>query len=126
MLKGLGMLGECVDQAHQALITHSEEDPAVMPLEEFVETDVQLTLDSGCCDHILDNADAPGYANALQPSAGSKRRQRFVVGNGERVPNRGQLKLRLKSKGDDGVRMSSINFPSCRDHATAHVCLQDM
>ena len=80
-----------------------------MLVQEWVETDIVLTLDSGCCDHILDIADAPGYQGALMESAGSKRGQRFVVGNGERVPNRGQIKLRLKSKGDDGVMMSSVS-----------------
>ena len=73
-----------------------------------METDILLTLDSGCCDHILDMADAPGYAATLHPSDGSKRGQRFIVGNGDRVPNKGQLRLRMKSKGDDGVLMSSI------------------
>ena len=78
-----------------------------MPVGDWVETDIVLTLDSGCCDHILDLADAAGYAGALSPSAGSKRGQRLIVGNGERVPNRGQVKLKMKSK-DDGVLMSSI------------------
>ena len=89
-------------------IVTSENGPAAMAVENWVETEILLTLDSGCCDHILDIADAPGYQGALQESAGSKRGQRFVVGTGERVPNRGQIKLRLKSKGDDGVMMSSI------------------
>jgi hypothetical protein len=86
----------------------SEDDPSVMPVHEFVETDIVLTLDSGCCDHILDTADAQGYPGALHPSSGSKRGQRFVVGNGERVPNQGQVRLNMKSRGDDGVLMSSI------------------
>ena len=36
-----------------------------MSMEEFVETDIFLTLDSGCCNHIVDMADAPGYASIL-------------------------------------------------------------
>ena len=50
--------------------------------------------------------DVPGYV--VEASAGSKCGQGFLVGNGERVPNRGQLRLRMKSNGDDGVLMSSI------------------
>ena len=34
--------------------------------------------------------------------------QKFVVGNGDRVANQGQVKLRMKSKDDDGVLMSSV------------------
>ena len=79
-----------------------------MTLEDFVKTDVFLTLDSGCCDHIVDMADAPGYAAVLHPSPGSQRNQQFVVGNGERVANRGQIKLRMKTKDDDGLLMSSV------------------
>ena len=86
----------------------AEKDPAVMSLEGFVETDILLTLDSGCCDHIIDMTDAPVYAAVLQPSPGSQRNQKLVVGNGERVANRGQIKIRMKSKEDDGVLMSSV------------------
>ena len=91
-----------------ALIMTAEDDPFVMSLEDFVETDILLTLDSGCCDHIVDMADAPGYAAVLHPSPGSQRSQKFVVGNGDRVANQGQIKLRMKSKADDGILMSSI------------------
>ena len=92
----------------------SEEDPAVMALEEFVETDILLTLDSGCCDHIVDMADAPGYACVLHPSAGSQRGQQFVVGNGERVSNRGQIQLRIAEESEiiskESVSTSETGF----------------
>ena len=79
-----------------------------MAMEDFVETDILLTLDSGCCDHIVDMSDAPGYACVLHPWAGSQRGQKFVVGNGERVANRGQIKLRMKSKDERGFLMNSV------------------
>ena len=72
-----------------ALITTSEEDPTVMALEDFVETDILLTLDSGCCDYFVDTAHAPWYDAVLHPSPGSQRNQQFVVGSGERVANKG-------------------------------------
>ena len=49
------------------MLRSSEDDPAVMSMEDFVETDLLLTLDSGCCDHDVDMADAPGYI-CLRPS----------------------------------------------------------
>ena len=91
-----------------ALVTTSQEDPAVMALEDFVEMDILLTLDSGFCDHIVDMADAPGYAAVLHPSPGSQRNQQFVVGKGERVANRNQITLRMKTKDDYGLLMSSV------------------
>ena len=91
-----------------ALVMTTEEDPSIMSLEDFVETDILLTLDSGCCDHIVDMADAPGYASVLHSSPGSQQNQKFVVGNGDRVANQGQVKLRMKAKDEGGARMSSV------------------
>ena len=85
-----------------------EEDPAVMSMEDFVGTDILLTLNSGCCDHIVDMADTPGYACVAHPSAGSQRGQKFVVGSEDRVSNKGQIKLRMRSKDEHGLLMKSV------------------
>ena len=91
MLDGLGMTEQFMEAASPgAFVTYAEEDPAALTADTFVETDIVLTLDSGCCDHIVDLADAPGYNAVLEPSPGSLRKQRFVVGNGSRVPKQGQ------------------------------------
>ena len=50
-------------------------------------------------------ADAPGYASVLHPS---QRNEQFVVGSGKRVANMGQIKLRIQTKDDDGLLMSSV------------------
>ena len=98
-MQELGVLDSVLDiLPESALIMTAEEDPSFMALEDFVEMDILLTLDSGCCDLIVDMADAPGYAAVLHPSPGSQRNQKFVVGNGDRVANKGQIKLRMKSK----------------------------
>ena len=47
-------------------------------------------------------------AHVVHPSAGSKAGQRFIVGNGDRVQNKGQVKLRMKSKDEHGFLMSSV------------------
>ena len=101
LLRELGVydgLIQAMPQVPSCNILTSEEDPAVMAMEDFVETDILLTLDSSCCDHIVDMADAPGYACVLHPSAGPQRGQKLVVGNGERVSNRGQIKLRMRPR----------------------------
>ena len=80
-----------------------------MAMEDWVETDIVLTLDSGCCDHIADLADLPGHVHVLEPSSGSKRGQKFVVGNGERVKNQGQVLVKMaQTQGNDTINMSSI------------------
>ena len=61
--------------------------------------EIELTLDSGCCEHVLDIVDVPGYANFIVESAGSRRGQHFVVGNCERVPNEGQVMLNMECEG---------------------------
>ena len=85
-----------------------EEDPAVMAIEDFVETDIILTLDSGCVDHLADMADMPGYACVLESSPGSRRGQNFVVGNGNKVRNEGQVRLQMAITDGSNQSLSSV------------------
>ena len=54
-----------------------------------------VVLDSGAADHVVDQAEAPGYQ--LHESAGSKSGSCFIAANGERIPNRGEVKLEMKA-----------------------------
>ena len=81
------------------MTTDDDEGFALLPLEDWVDTDIELTLDSGCCEHVIDIGDARGYANYITESPGSKRGQNFVVGNGEKVSNDGQCILSLEQGG---------------------------
>ena len=59
LLRELGLcngLIQAMPQVPSCNILTGEEDPAVMAME----TDILLTLDSGCCDHIVDMVDAHG------------------------------------------------------------------
>ena len=84
-MQKLGVLDDVLEvlPIPSAMIRTSKQDPAVMALDDCVEMDILLTLVSGCCDHIVDMADAPGYAAVLHPSPGSQRNEQFVVGSGE-------------------------------------------
>ena len=44
---------------------------------------------------VVDNAETPGYK--IEDSAGSKAGACFIAGNGERIPNRGQVNLEMKA-----------------------------
>ena len=98
LLTAIGALEQVEDMV---CVTTLEDDcdDVLMPMSQWVDTEIELTLDSGCCEHVLDVADAPGYAHFISESPGSKRGQRFIVGNGERVPNDGQVRLNMECAG---------------------------
>ena len=62
------------------------------------EEEYEVALDSGCVEHVCDDLDAPGYA--LETSEGSRRGANCVVGNGHKIPNRGQVNLKLDAPSD--------------------------
>ena len=72
---------------------------------EWQDLEIEITLDSGCVDHVVDAAEAPGYC--LFASPGSKRKQNFIVGNGAFVPNEGQIHLNMTA--DVGGIEQSLN-----------------
>ena len=75
---------------------------------EFVETEIEVALDSGCCEHVLDIVDAPGYINSILPSPGSRRGQQFVVGNGQRIANEGQVEISMATLDSDPRFVKSV------------------
>ena len=77
-----------------------DSDPMLPALEEWVDLDLEVILDSGACDHVMDAEDAPGYA--VTESAGSRRGQVFIVGDGHKIPNEGQVKLNMETLGTEG------------------------
>jgi hypothetical protein len=83
-------------------MTTDDEDPECLAMD-WVDTEIEICLDSGCCEHVMDLGDAPGYSAFITESPGSKRQQQFIVGNGARVPNEGQLLLNMESSTTAGV-----------------------
>ena len=77
-----GELGED-DERHDVLPITVDDGDEIMPVEGWQDRDIEITLDSGCCNHVLDAEDALGYL--VSESPGSRRGQNFIVGNGERV-----------------------------------------
>ena len=66
----------------------------------WVEVEFEVALDSGAIVHVCHDDDTPGYV--LQESAGSKRQQHFTVGDGGRLPNRGEKRLNLAAPKSGG------------------------
>ena len=62
-----------------------------------------MTLDSGCCKHVLPADAAPGYEVSDSPS--SRRGASFTVGNGAKVANEGQMSLNLEADNGSGKEL---------------------
>ena len=65
--------------------------------DEWIDVEFDVALDSGATDNVCHAGDVPGYITEQSP--GSKAGQGFIVGNGSRVPNDGQVHLRLQTGG---------------------------
>ena len=70
MLQALGALEEVEKQILVCKVEDGEDE--MFNLEHWVETEIELTLDPGCCEHVLDLHDAdtlPSSRNRLARSA---------------------------------------------------------
>ena len=81
-------------------VTTDEDDSEVLNIGDWEDVDVEVTLDSGCCKHVLPSDAIPGYV--IEDSPGSRRGANFIVGNGELVPNEGQAHLNLAADSGNG------------------------
>ena len=107
--------GVNTEELMNTLIMESEipEDEATAMSVEWIDIDLEVALDSGCCDHVMDiETHCPGYD--LQPSQGSMRGQGFIVGNGAKVPNAGEAVLNLEASLNTGTVPFSSTFQSAR------------
>ena len=48
------------DERHHVLPITVDDGDEIMPVEGWQDRDIEITLDSGCCNHVLDAEDAPG------------------------------------------------------------------
>ena len=105
VLKAMGMLSDIEDALLPTMVTTTDDGDQLMPIgDNWVDTEIEVTLDSGCCEHVMDIADAPGYCAFITESSGSRRKQNFIVGNGEKVPNEGQVTLNMFADDTKAIR----------------------
>ena len=93
--EALGMADEII---YRSLLMEEDQDMPDDALMNVVwqDMDIELILDSGCCDHIMDvEALAPGYA--IMESERSRRGGGFIVGNGEKLDDIGEAQLNLEA-----------------------------
>ena len=94
----------------------------VMNVKDWEDVDIEVTLDSGACRHVMPTEDAPGYD--IQDSPGSRRGQNFIVGNGEKVPNEGQVHLSLQTDTGDGFYQHVTS--DCRPNSATYERITNM
>ena len=87
-------------QMEEMPVNTVDEAPSTLPFE--------VVLESGAAEHVADNIDAPGYN--VEPSPGSKAGLGFIAANGEKIPNRGQMHVKLGAS--KGVELTST-FQVC-------------
>ena len=89
-----------MDVAHPSAVHVFEDDGSVVwevlvvPECEWVDVEFEVALDSGSIVHVCRDSDTPGYD--LQDSAGSRRGQNVLVGNGGTMPNLGEKRLSMQ------------------------------
>ena len=79
------------------IITEGDEDE-IFTADDWQDVWIDITLDSGACRHVLPRQTVPGYP--VQDSLGSRRGASFIVGDGGRIPNEGQVALNLEASGN--------------------------
>ena len=102
--KLLRTLGVAEQVGHHVLPVTTDDDDGedILNVAQWEEIDIEVTLDSGCCKHVLPAEDVVSYT--IQEPPGSRRGSNFIVGNGQRVPTEGQVHLNL------GVDAGQGNF----------------
>ena len=86
----------------------AEKNPQVLlasDLTEWIDVEFEVALDSGATDNVCHSGDVPGYV--MEQSVGSRAGQGFLVGNGARVPNDGQVHLNLETSDAAGNNVTS-------------------
>ena len=109
LLDAIGALDDVVEKIESSIlpVTTDDDEGDILGVDSWIDSEIEFTLDSGCCEHVMDLGDAPGYGAFLTQSDGSRRKQNFIVGNGQKVPNEGQLVLNLESDGDESRKIKS-------------------
>ena len=109
LLDAIGALDSVIEKIEASIlpVTTDDDEGDILGVDSWVDSEIEITLDSGCCEHVMDLGDAPGYGAFLTQSDGSRRKQNFIVGNGQKVPNEGQLLLNLESDGEGNRKIKS-------------------
>ena len=90
LLEAIGALDGVVAKIEASIlpVTTDDDEGDILGLDSCVDSEIEITLDSGCCEHVMDLGDAPGYGAFLTESGGSRRTQNSIVATARRFPTR--------------------------------------
>ena len=80
--------------------------------DEWQDLDFEVTLESGCVEHVCDRADIACYP--VEPSQAPRAGLGFVVGNGNTIPNQGQSTLQLDVEAGEGINRLNPCFQTAQ------------
>ena len=86
------------------VLEHLEPNLLELGDEEYKEVVIEVALDSGAVDHVINSADIPGHS--IVPSMGSLKGLHFVAANGDVIHNQGEATVSLMP-GDTKVPLKS-------------------
>ena len=81
-------------------VFESDDVECLINSTEWTDVEFEVALDSGSIVNVCHPDDVPGYA--LEESPGSRRGQHFVVGDGGKLKNMGQMALNLEAATGQG------------------------
>ena len=97
-------------QTDMLVCAEEELDVPVYELDDddFEEMVVTVTADSGAGNHIISKLDIGTYDKRVEPSPASRAGKGFVAANDHRIPNEGQVSLRLQGEEPDAEMVNSV------------------
>ena len=71
VLDAIGALDDIIDKIEASIfpVTTDDMENDVLGVDSWVDSDIEITLDSGCVEHVMDLGDAPGYGAFLRQEA---------------------------------------------------------
>ena len=79
--------------------------PSLQMVDEPEFHDLSIVMDSGAADHVVNLRDVPGYK--AMPGAGSKAGACFIAANGDHIPNKGEVAVKMKTSEEEAATISS-------------------
>ena len=61
LLDAIGALDSVVEKIEASIlpVTTDDDEGDILGVDSWVDSEIEITLDSGCCEHVMDLGDAP-------------------------------------------------------------------
>ena len=93
MLEAIAEIRAQLQDDQVNIMEHAEPNLMELDSDQFKEVVIEIALDSGAVDHVMNRCDIPGHD--VRSSNGSMRGLHFVAANGDTIDNEGEATLNL-------------------------------